>query len=833
MRKIILLLIIISVFVQSRVLAQAEKADKIKNRWYQLVSIHLDSVSLEEAILEIERLSGAKLNYNKNKIHSEKNISINLENEKLYLALHEILNNSDTQLAVTTNKQVAIVPQQVKSDDGDRSSGLTGQIEGVVTESTTGELLPGANIVVMGTNIGAASDISGKYHISKVPPGTYTLRVTYIGYKTKELTVKVTPGDKVTTDVELEYAAIEGEVIIISAQAEGQMKAINQQLSSLAITNVVAADRIQELPDATAAESVGRLPGVSINRSGGEANKVTVRGLAPKYNNVEIEGVRMGSTDMDDRSTDISMISPNALSGIEVTKALTPDMDANSLGGTINLTVQEARDEFYTDLLLQVGYDSQQESYDNYKFVGSVSNRFIEKKVGVYLNAYIEKRDRSTDFLNSDFQEDFRLPEQDRDQDLLFNAIEFTDQAETRERIGGTLVLDYRMPYGSLKFTNFGSRMNRKILTQRQSYEGEMGTHYGSNVTKSGDNFQTQVVNQLAGELDVFSGKLDVSLSHSLAERDQPSARGVTESGFYVLSQAMRDSLHYLDYVNNVGDFDAGGTDIKFSNVSINKYFGVDRSYTGQLNYVQPIGVGDLFSGSIKFGGKYIHQERKFDRELRRIDLDRNGYSQIGDKLFSLMPDVFVTRNKHFEANPKDAWDDHFDNSQLFGGKYNLKYFINLDVFDRLHDVAWSYYEQNGLIYNRSSVSFTKDQDGTEKTRAAYIMAEFKMLDNKITFIPGIRYEKVNYNYKGFIWEETGITEGVDWNAVTEPDTAETTHKNWFPMVHLRVKPTDWFDVRVAYTNTASRPNFTDLIPYLDFEPLESKAEGLLLTHRR
>ena len=78
--------------------------------------------------------------------------------------------------------------------------------------------------------------------------------------------------------------AIEGEIAIVTAQAFGQRAAINQQLASNSVVNIVSAEKIEELPDATAAEAIGRLPGVSLKRSSGEANKVVIRGLSPKYN---------------------------------------------------------------------------------------------------------------------------------------------------------------------------------------------------------------------------------------------------------------------------------------------------------------------------------------------------------------------------------------------------------------------------------------------------------------------------------------------------------------------------------------------------------------------
>jgi outer membrane receptor for ferrienterochelin and colicin len=107
------------------------------------------------------------------------------------------------------------------------------------------------------------------------------------------------------------------------------MDAINRQLASKSLKNIVSSDRIQELPDANAAESVARIAGVTIKREGGEGNKVVIRGLSPKYNAITVDGTRLASTDPDDRSTDLSMISQYMLDGIELTKAGTPDNDGD------------------------------------------------------------------------------------------------------------------------------------------------------------------------------------------------------------------------------------------------------------------------------------------------------------------------------------------------------------------------------------------------------------------------------------------------------------------------------------------------------------------------
>ncbi len=159
----------------------------------------------------------------------------------------------------------------------------TGSLRGRVFDKTTEEPLTGANIIVVQTSLGAASDIDGNYLIRGIPVGNRSIKVSYIGYNSITVNVEITANRTLEQDFYLDARTITGETVIITAQAEGQLSAINQQLTSNTISNVVSRSRIKELPDVNAAESIGRLPGISIQRSGGEATKIEIRGLSPKY----------------------------------------------------------------------------------------------------------------------------------------------------------------------------------------------------------------------------------------------------------------------------------------------------------------------------------------------------------------------------------------------------------------------------------------------------------------------------------------------------------------------------------------------------------------------
>ncbi len=232
-------------------------------------------------------------------------------------------------------------------------SAQSGIMRGKVVDSVTKDFLPGANIILIGTSIGTATDNEGKFIIRNIPPGTYEVKTSYVGYKSNEFEVTLKPNRVLETIIKLNPASVEGKTVTITEQANSQIEAMNKQLSAEQIKNVVSSERIQKLPDMNAAEVAARLPGVSLIRSGGEGAELVIRGLAPQYNQVTIDGIQLPpnvavngeytqSTLVGDRSTNLSMISSGILGGIEVIKSITPDMDAAVFGGVVNFDLKEA-----------------------------------------------------------------------------------------------------------------------------------------------------------------------------------------------------------------------------------------------------------------------------------------------------------------------------------------------------------------------------------------------------------------------------------------------------------------------------------------------------------
>ncbi len=180
----------------------------------------------------------------------------------------------------------------------------SGSIKGRVLDNETGSLLIGANVVIQNTSLGTPTDLAGGFYLRSVPVGQYTLRVSYIGYVGVTREVTVSENETLELEFRLVPQAITGETVVVTAQAFGQQAAINQQLTSNTIINVVSSEKIHQLPDASAATALSRLPGVSLMNG----DQIVIRGVQAKLNQILINGIELPSTDMNNNVQQILVL---------------------------------------------------------------------------------------------------------------------------------------------------------------------------------------------------------------------------------------------------------------------------------------------------------------------------------------------------------------------------------------------------------------------------------------------------------------------------------------------------------------------------------------------
>ena len=680
----------------------------------------------------------------------------------------------------------------------------TGTLSGTISDAET--TLPGASIYLQDKpSTGTVSDFDGTFTLS-LPVGEQTLQVSYTGYATETVTVNIEQGKVTKYDIELASAAIMGEVVVVSAQALGQAKAINQQLNSDAIANFVSADKIKELPDVNAAEAISRLPGVAINRSGGEGSKIVVRGLDPKFTSISINGVRLPSTSGNDRSIDLSLISPELLSGIELFKSPTANMDGDALGGSVNLTVIKAPEEPKGSVKVLGGYNGIANSFRDYKGTASYSRRFFDNKLGVTATGNIERFNRSGERIGLGWADD-RGTLLDTTLNVFAQEgarLDYSDITEIRKRQNGSLGLDFEVGQKSdVTLLGIYSRTSRDQYTQDERFNINQ-----NRIENNGEIRESQI--------QLFSGS--ISTRHRLGF-------GTIEWGT-AYSKVNGDTPRQFEL--QFRNFGPGTIDPE---VTRNRdrpeefyLFANPQTEAGFLQQAQSAVSGNseaITSGFLDFDVPF------------QISSDINATFEVGGKAVRTQKDRFVDERvgRLLYLRPNTTFDGLVDNPQgaILQDETGVRYYsINNFTLDEpieftrdngeeiefLENIDPDKVRRFQELFGESVLRNTRygaadNYDLEETVYAGYAQLKVK-LGSKLTLIPGFRYEYSDNVYNGNFSVLSG---DFGEEGRIEPRTTEVNYGIPLPHLHTKYKPLEWLDFRASYSTTLARPDYNYVVP--------------------
>jgi len=690
-------------------------------------------------------------------------------------------------------------------------------VSGLVTDANEGITLPSANVYLDGTTIGTVTNLNGEYRLP-LNPGSYSIVVSFMGYEnlTKDITIQA--DQTAILNFELNPQAIMGEEVVVTAMMRGQRAAISSQLNAPGIVNAVSEEQIQELPDANAAEALGRLPGISLKRSGGEAQRVVLRGLNEKFSQIQLDGVAIPPTDAGARGVDLSLFSINSLAGIEVTKALTPDMDADAIAGSVNLVTKKASAKPELRIDLGGGFNKIEKSASQYNIGLRYGRRLFNNVLGIQASVNTEQKVRS----NERYAQSWEV-----NPDSSFNISNLTPSytQEIRKRTGGSLLLDLNLSNGGeIRLNNFYNRTDRDALTYNRTYPLNGNVSYS--ITDSERDIQT-INNALSGEH--FLGKIKINWG-----------------GSHALSLGRTPYRHQMNYdeggaagagMANVDEEDLGGPGellipYAYNNWEVaylrhaffNNNENKDRDIVGYLDVERTLTFSDKINVTIKAGGKYRYKDR-----ANNVDRFRAPYWVNVPKDYEIQEDGTIVPLGWSGSSWPDGPEmvgganvsmlnfmvDDPPSRNVVDGKYELNPMIDPDLAREWYELRKNGISQDGSLeeYNPYPDQVQQIYAVTERVMAGYAMATIN-LGEMIRVIGGVRIEKENNNYTAkYAPNIAGFFRYLATDVADTTDSYSSSHV--LPNFHLRFKPVDWWDLRLAATKTLSRPDFSMRLPML------------------
>ncbi len=660
-----------------------------------------------------------------------------------------------------------------------------GTIYGVVKDSETGQPLAGAHVMVNGTNIGRATDVDGRFRLTRVPEGTQTLTVRYVSYDSKEVEIEIEAGESTDREIALTFDSLMMDDITIEARAPGQTTAFNNMRNSPNIVNIVSSEQIDKFPDANVSDALRRVPGISTYEFRGEASEMFVRGMAPGLNTVTMDGERLPTTGSTNRDVSLLGLSSDMVGAIEVSKAITPDMDADAVGGNVNLeTNRPVGNERIASAVLSGGWHQFGESPN-----GKLGLHYGESMgdFSYMLRGNISTENRVMDDVRH-FWGDAEFDGQTHDvlDQLRVGAYELNTN---RYSLSGRA--DYRINNDHSVFVRGMYNLRDKEGTRHQyRMRPDNGEHISPNealgvrvepIGRRNKRQTTLSTVTLGGESNLGDLTMDYGATYAYGQYDSPYQEYLRWRNNDVDVQYDISNRNFASFepINGTADIVSNPSDFFLSRYENRVDDSIDRDINLRLNFNLPYDIGSG-SGNFKFGGRAFQKNK-----------ERNHAVYVHD--------IFERDFWFDEVSSSDAY------RELTGG-YNIQNIVEWGPGETFRD---AHMDEFGLDVDRyRRVSDPEDYVASERVLAGYAMSTFDY--GNWMFLAGLRTEYTGTTYQG----QRSIFDDEGSYVETTDIESSGDYLNFFPMAHIRYALGDRSNIRLAWTNSIARPEFTELAPY-------------------
>ena len=661
-------------------------------------------------------------------------------------------------------------------------------LDGIVKDNKTGEPLIGTVVRVKELpNVGTTTGLDGSFTLHELPDkGKYTLVVSFMAYKTKEIVVDVANDDKVDIPMDEDLKQL-GEVVVTGRREyRSDRSAVESVKNAGNVLNVMSQQSIQLSPDVNVASVLQRVSGVTMERdASGEASYAILRGMDKRYNYTLVNGVKIPSPDDKNRYIPLNIFPSDLMDRLVVSKSLTADMEGDAAGGVVDMVMKDAPSCFQlqanaaigtTDYFWKDGRDyltSNRSDYtkkapyeafgSEYKasmsdfkngpmqlkshsmpapnFIGglSVGNRFWNDRLGVMLAGSIQNTFRGTERTYNS------VKMASGEQAMYISKLNHRYYSIHDLTTGVHAKVDLTLPKHKIEWYNMYVRTNSKGVR----YNNSIGTEYiGANSYTQDDEIRSLSTTQ-----SIFATNLKGT--HHLTKNFTLDWSGI-------FSQAKEEDP--------------------------------DRTYVTLSNSVstEADADGNILSGNLWDTNKNITKTFPKDAERRfqhNMDTDWAGYINLTyDTHFA--NDVEALWKAGAQYRRKERSNRYYsyifspaDNAQDLDGN-------GLEQFDNVDWVCKTPYSQaSQLNYN------SKEHIG-----GAYTMVTLKTKLGEL--IAGFRAEHTNQIY-------TMLQHFRNMG-----QTGEQSYWDYLPSASLKWTPTKEMNIRLSYYRSINRPGFYEIVPY-------------------
>lgn len=707
---------------------------------------------------------------------------------------------------------------QTRADD---VASVTGRVA-----DETGGVLPGAIVTLRDPEASgersAATDSNGRFTIQPVPPGTYVLSVSMSGFEALTLeSVVVTAGARTSLDLRLEVSGLE-DTVVVRGTARNYADAVAAKRSDDRVVDAFSADEIGRLPDKNIGETLNRIPGVSMLLEKGEGRFIQIRGISPRLNNITINGMNMGNgeTESGGRLVPLDVIGGELLSGVQVIKTPTPDMDGQGIGGTLNVTTKQPFDfaQSFTALVSTRGGFESIESIapadtkeTPYAWDATLAGKLARGKVGWLAGSSFSNR--RTPLLGV-YQDDWR-PVSLGGQSVTYpTSVKNNVTVTARERLNLTGTVEVRpRPDTKLFVRSFFARWNE--LQLRNRFDEGLSDRL------------IAIESTTAGTVSADRVQVNLRSEPTLKELFSVAVGGSQRMGLWTLDVTGQRNDNRVDEPNDSWEFQSGTTTfgpdtfrVQDDGTVVITSPGRDRQDASFQNFRRVRFFKQLTNESSYIGAADLRREFVMN--------ESPAFLKVGAKLTSINRSTEVSQPSYNVGS--QVWTAAQVPSASAGGFMNpipLRSMPNLwlDIDD-----LTAFYAANGndprYFQYDAATSFLNEyqSDFSLRERVAAVYAMSKVGLGRLALVGGVRIESTDVDSTA----NTIVTQAGQ--RVARPIDGNGAYTNVLPSIVGTFGIRSDLLARAAFTTAVGRPEFDALAPRSQLGIEENPALGTVGT---